>query len=746
MKKILFLGILLTLASCSTTSVMQKGEGYSLRGEWLKALLEYRKAYEINPSDIALRSRLLQTELRAADFYYQEGLKLIKLNNLDGAIIKFQQGLIAKSTHVKLSQAMNNLLARKKADNFYQDALLIKKAGKVKEAQHLFEKVLLSDPGHKLARQEMNKISALEAKSEESRLVLKSKTPITLSFSKTELKTAFKFVAKSFGINVIFDEAVKNTPLTLFARNVTFKQALNLILTTTKTFYRQVGKNTIIIAPDTSDKHGQYEDHMIRVFHLQTVKAKEMANIIKGVISVKKLVINDDLNSILIRDTSPVLALVEKLITINDRTPAEMILDVDILEVNRTKAEQLGFDYGTEVSETFPQYPVSGSLMGAINQGTVTIPAITFRFFKQEVDAKTLANPKIRVMNNKEAKIHIGDRVPLRAATITDSLGQSRTSFEYKDVGIRLTVHPTIHVDNSATVQLSLEVSTLGQNLGTPEEPAFSIGTRNASTFMLLRDGETAILGGLIRDEERNSVISVPGLGDIPIIGSLFRSKDNSSTRTDVLLTITPRIIRGWDLSRPDERNIFSGSEKSFLNNPLFEYLKVNAKGKSLPSINIGGQLDKRSKSKSKANSNDDALDLSDKDGLNNLILGFDKTQYSTNQDSVFTIDLTANHLEGVKNLPIDILFNPQLTQFDDVESNLKSVTSFVVNKDDIEKGLLHIQFTGIEEEGSANLARLRFKAVNSGISYLIYKDKQYTDKNDKHQIPRIKTSRVIIK
>lgn len=743
MKKLILIYIAVLLSSCSSMGVVDDIERLTLKGEWLKAVIEYRKVYAENPDDIELRSRLIQTEFRAADYYYQEGLKMIELGNLDGAIVKFQQGLVSKSTHTKLSQAMTNVLARKEANTLYNEALQNQKAGKNRQAIVLFKKIIAIYPGHKGAQRALTKINARKNAKKQKGLALTSKAPISLNFRKSELKTAIEFIAKSFGINVIFDEAVKNVPVTLFAKNVTFKQALNLILTTSKTFYRQVGRNTIIVAPDTKEKHGQYEDHIIRVFQLKSIKAKDMSSIIKGVITVKKLIVNSELNSILIRDTEQVLSLVERLIDINDRTPAEMILDVDILEVNHTKAEKLGLDFGSEFSATFPQHSLTGILSDTLKAGTVTLPAITFRYFKQDVDAKTLANPKIRVMHNKVAKIHIGDRVPLRSATITDSLGQTRTSFEYKDIGIRLTVEPNIHLDNSVTVKMALEVSSLGQNLGTPQEPAFSIGTRNADTVMLLRDGETAILGGLIRDEERNTRIKIPGLGDIPAVGALFSNYDKSDSRTDVLLTITPRIVRAWELPTEEERKIFSGSEKSFTDNPLFGYLNKDDTGNKQPLISVNNET-------SLSSLGLNASSLSNKNNItlnsNNLVLGFSQTQYTVNENNTFSIILTAKKLSTIKDLPLEILFNPQVMQFNDIATKLEAVETFSIDENDVDKGVIRIDMKGLSAEDASELVSLNFTAKKSGISYLIYRNKQYTDKNEKLKAPRLNASRVIVR
>ncbi|MGH8720989.1 MAG: secretin N-terminal domain-containing protein, partial [Burkholderiales bacterium] len=483
--KLLAAAALALLAAACASSVSQRAEEYGAQDEWMKAVIEYRRALGERPHDVEFRSRLRQTELKAADFYYQRGMRLLEQGNLDGAIGEFQQGLASLPGHAKLQQAMSSALARKEAGTLYQQGATLRDAGRQDEARRQFERALDTWPEHQEAKAALAELHREQEHKLSEGLALTSKAPITLSFRQTDLKQAFEFLARAFGINVIFDESIKSVPVALFARDVSFEQGLNLLLATSKTFYKRIGTNTILVAPDTKEKRGQYEDHLVRTFHMNTVRAKEMADILRGLVAIKKIIINEQLNTLTVRDTEEVIKLSERIIENNDRKPAEIILDVEILEVNRSKAEQLGLDFGTYAfTASVPPsntVPLSGSIRDAIRANAVlTIPPVTFRFFKQDVDAKTLANPKIRVLSGRLAKIHIGDRVPLRAATIVDATGQTRTTFDYKDIGIRLSVEPIVYLDNSSMVKLALEVSSLGENLGTADDPAFRIGTRNA--------------------------------------------------------------------------------------------------------------------------------------------------------------------------------------------------------------------------------------------------------------------------
>jgi general secretion pathway protein D len=764
------LSCMLLLAACANP--VKQADEYVAQEEWMKAVAEYRRASAAEPNNVEYRSRLKQTELKAADYYYQRGLRMVEQGNLDGAIVQFQQGMAAMPEHSKLLYAMSDALARKEAVALYQEGMVFRSAGKMEDAQRQFEKALDVYPEYKDAKRELTALRKQEQDKLSEGLALTSKAPVTLNFRQTDLKQAFEFIAKSFGVNVIFDETVKSVPVTLFAKDVTFEQGLNLLLTTTKTFYKRIGTNTVLIAPDSKEKRGQYEDHLVRTFQLNTIRAKDMADILKGLVTIKKITVNENLNTIAIRDTDDIIKVIERIIETNDRKPAEILLDVEILEVNRNKTEKLGLDLGTySFTAAIPSpgtVPLGNSIRKAIEStATLSIPSATFRFFKQDVDAKTLANPKVRVVNNKSAKIHIGDRVPLRAATIVDATGQTRTTFDYKDIGIRLSVEPVIHLDNSATVKLGLEVSSLGENLGTTSEPAFRIGTRNAETFMLLRDGETAILGGLIRDEERNTRVKVPGFGDIPLIGALFTSYDDSTNRTDVLLTITPRVVRGWDMPTRVAREFYSGTENTYSDKPLFANLETAAGAEirtatstpaaALPPSPAAPAIPAPMPPTAAAAPpvpgspppmNVVAVHTPVAPPAAPAILMFSEPVYefATGQD--FEIKLVGSNLTGASSVPIEILYNPQLLSYVGGTKGEIAAESFNVSAD-AAKGVINVSMTlpsNVSTSGNAILANVKLRGTKAGVSYLVYRTPSIKTAAGETLGAQVRASRIVLK
>jgi len=724
---------------------MHPAESYALQNEWLNAVIEYRKAYNEHPNNVEYKSRLMQTELKAADYYYKYGMMFAGEGKLDEAIGQFQKGLTAMPEHSKLLHALSSVMARKEADHLFIEGLRLQEAGKNDDAKRAFRQALNAFPEHTKSIEALARLHALQTRAaKQDRWAIDSNATITLNFRGTDLRTAFEFIAKSFNVNVIFDESIKGVPVTMFAKDVTFRQSLSLLTATTKTFYKRIGPNTIIVAPDKKDKRGQYEDHITRIFYLRSIKAKAMADILKGVMNIRKITVNEYLNSLVLRDTADVLSLAEKVIRNNDRKPAEVILEVEILEVNRSKADKLGLDLGTyEVTVGIPSatpVPLAGSIPTSIGTAAnLTLPSATLRFFKQEIDAKTLANPRIRVISGEEAKIHIGDRVPLQASRIIDATGQVRTTFDYRDIGIRLKVTPTINLDNTINVRLSLEVSSLGENIGTANEPAFVIGTRNADSIMVLRDGETAILGGLIRDEDRNTKVKIPLLGDIPILGSLFTTYDTSGSRRDVLLTISPKIIRGLDLPPNEGRQFYSGTANRYLDRAVFAY-KSGMNASDVPVVRTRPLS--MLKSRSYTTTMSDAGGYigvgteNDKSAISSPVLSFSQPVYNTMKDNEVKVSLVANNLDTKDGLSFDVLYNGDLLEF--VRGDGSNVDA-----SESGKGVIHVAVDAEPGRRKGVLAELALRPIQPGISYLVYKLAVPAGKEGKIQV---KSSQVVIK
>ena len=529
------------------------------------ALAFYRQALEADPGDNSLRTGYLSALERAEAFYIARARDLTRLGDIASAEAALGQGIAAAPESNLLRLELAALAELKEARLLLRDASVAADLGRRRDARRLVDESLARDPTLEEAIDLREKIIGPGEDAALRPIRLQSGAPVDINFQEASFKEAALALGRAYGVNMIFDESVEDLEVSLFAENVSFQQAFALLLRANAAFYRRVGPNSVIIASDDPATRAEYEDYIVRTFYVRSARAQQLADEIALILGLQTIAFDEEENTITIRDTADRVRLADRFIASKDRKQAEVVLEVEVLEVNRTKTEQLGIDFGNQISVTPAALTVNqlaplSQLGDTLGQSAVNLPAIALRYFKQQVDARTLASPRIRTLNNKEARFHIGEQVPLRTSEVIDITGQTRATFLYRDVGIRLIVTPKVRLNSSVAVDLALEVSSLGRNLGTPESPAFVIGTRNVETQMLLDDGETAIIGGLIRDDERDSVGEVPGLGDIPAIGRLFRNRDGEGFRTDIILTITPRVLRPRDLPSVDEAEFYSGT------------------------------------------------------------------------------------------------------------------------------------------------------------------------------------------
>ncbi|MDA8098244.1 MAG: cohesin domain-containing protein [Nitrospiraceae bacterium] len=585
-------------AGCAGSRAFQRGEQYAKRGDWDLAVKEYRDALKSSPQDIEYRSALLRAEETAANEHYKRAKSFLKERKLDQAIVELQQAIYLNPTNAAIQSALKSVLNMKQAEEHYRAALTFMELNRLADATTELGRAVDLDPENLKYQDALDKLNKKRSEVEpEDALTLASDKPITLNFKNTNIKEVFELLSKLSGINILFDEEVKAQPVTIFVKDVSFQYALNLLLSTNKLFMKKISADTIIIIPKTKAKMDQYQDLVMKTFYLNNAKSKDIVNLLRSMLDTKKVYVNEVLNSITVRDTPEKMKLVEKVISANDLKEAEVILDVEILEISRTKSLQYGWSFqpGLQVGA---QLGTSTTAVGTTAQGTtvagtatssavftlkdlqnmnssnvmLSLPTVLLRLIKQDSDAQTLANPRVRVLNNKQAKFHIGDKIPVQTSTVQSTATVAVTStFEYKDVGIKLNIEPTIHLNNTVTLKMSLEISSLGDAIDFGNgQKQYKFGTRNTDTTINLRDGETVIIGGLIKDEERRAENKIPLLGDIPILGKLFSSSDDGTVKTDILMSITPNIVRGLEVPDKDSQSFWSGTEEAFDVKPLF--------------------------------------------------------------------------------------------------------------------------------------------------------------------------------
>jgi len=585
--------LIASLGGCAGSQAFQRGERFSQRGDWDRAVKEYRDALRSSPQDIQYRSALLRAEETAANQHYKRARDFTKERKLDLAIVELQQAVFLNPTNAAIQGALKTVLNMKQAEEHYRASLTFVELNRLSDAINELNRAVELDPENPKYQDSVDKLQKRKSEIEpEDALTLASDKPITLNFKNTNIKEVFELMSKLSGINILFDEEVRAQPVTIFVKDVSFQYALNLLLSTNKLFMKKISADTIIIIPKTKPKMDQYQDLIMKTFYLNNARAKDAVNLLRSMLDTRKVYVNEVLNSITVRETPEKVKLVEKIIAANDLKEAEVILDVEILEIARTNTLSYGWNLqpglvvgasfqGTAVTADNPSISNVGVTQGlTLNQLRnisgdniiLTLPSLLLTLIKQDSDAQTLANPRVRVLNNKQAKFHIGDRIPIQTSTVQSTTTIAVTStFEYKDVGIKLAIEPIVHLNNTVSLKMNLEISSLGDAIDFGNgQKQYKFGTRNTDTSINLRDGETVIIGGLIKDEERKSSNKIPFLGDLPIIGKLFSRNDDGTVKTDILMSITPNIVRTMELPDKDLQAFWSGTEEAYDVKPLF--------------------------------------------------------------------------------------------------------------------------------------------------------------------------------
>lgn len=375
--------------------------------------------------------------------------------------------------------------------------------------------------------------------------------PINVDFKEATLNQVCQVLFRTAGLNFVFDKEVRtDQTISIALRRTPVRDVLALILRSQQLEQHYINADTVMIYPNTPGKAREYQPLSVRSFYLTNIEAKAAAATLRTILKARDLVADEKQNVVVMRDTPEAIRMAEKLLAVHDKPEPEVMLEVEVLEVKRSRLQELGLLWPSSLMLS----PLASTSGGALSlKDLIASPkssmAASFPTFgvnarAESGDTNLLANPRIRTRNREIAKIMIGDRVP-NITTTSTATGFVAESVQYIDVGLKLDVQPTIYLDNEVAIRISLEVSNIVSQTQTKSGTlAYQIGTRNASTVLRLKDGENQVLAGLISDEERSSGARIPGLGDLPMLGRLFGSKRDEGQKTELVLSITPRLVR----------------------------------------------------------------------------------------------------------------------------------------------------------------------------------------------------------
>jgi general secretion pathway protein D len=541
----LALGVCLAavLASgCAASTALRAGERAEQAKDYDRAIAEYTNALRVNPHDYDTRLALDRAKMRASQEHALQARRLAAAERFEEALVEYQLASELNPTDVQIDAGLRE--ARRK--------LRAKEAGSRGGRTDL---ELLIDRSRATAP------PGLE-------LPPGAKLPESLTFSAASSRAIFRAIAQFAGLNIVFDPAFREETINADLRNMSLEDALASVTGATRTFYRVTAQRTVTIIPDTPAKRREYEDSIVQTLYLSNADLKEVIDLLRIVVDVRQVTGVTALNAVALQDTPEHIAAAARLIAAIDKARPEVVIDVELLEVDRTKLREYGLQIASPGSEG-----VSGA--ADVNREGLTlqdlsnltradvfvtgVPGIYYRLLKNDTNTRILANPQLRTSEGIAAQAKFGEEVPVPVTTFAPIAAgginqQPITSFNYRNIGVNIDITPRTHHDDEVSLTLRIELTSVsGAGSGvTAGLPTFA--SRQITSTIRLKDGQTNMLAGLIRDEERTVLAGVPGLSDIPLIGRLFARNRKEATQTDIILTLTPHIVRTLQVTEADLR------------------------------------------------------------------------------------------------------------------------------------------------------------------------------------------------
>lgn len=599
-KGLVGLVMLTLLTSCVTDPAHKEALKLAKDGPVEDGIAKLKDSSSKQPENQAYRVDYLRERERVINQLLLDAVRALNKGDLDDADGIYQRVLTIEPENAQAKLGIKEVERSRHHAEAIVGARDAMDQADYKAAQNALKPVLIENPLDTEAQNLSQQIDAARYTgatfSQVPELGAAYKKPVSLQFKDANLKMIFEAISKTSGLNILFDKDIKNDlKATVFVKQATVEDTINLILMQNQLEKKVLNESTLYIYPSTPAKLKEHQDLVIRTFQLTNADAKQMQVLLKTLLKAKDLFVNEKTNSIVMRDTPDVVALAAKLIAAQDVNEPEVMLEMEVLEVTHNLATELGLAYPDQVSVQLGSSIKTLQDWKGINATKFDVTpglGVTLNLKKTDGAVNTLANPRIRVKQREKAKIHIGERFPIITNTVTPSTGTPVVtgSIQYIDLGLKLEVEPEIHIDGEVGIKTTLEVSSLGAQVtsgsGDSKTTAYRVNTRVANTVLRLKDGETQVLAGLINDEDRKDATKVPGLGDIPLLGRLFSSHKQDKNKTELILAITPHIIRNIHQPDADLAAYWSGTDGTVRSRPItvekMETMKMESKGASI--------------------------------------------------------------------------------------------------------------------------------------------------------------------
>ncbi|MFZ5512591.1 MAG: secretin N-terminal domain-containing protein [Pseudomonadota bacterium] len=565
------------LAGCAGQRLHREGLELVAEGKTEEGLAKLEQAVRMEPTNARFRADLRARREEQIAGWLALAASSRAAGHPDVAEATYRRILGLDPGNARAQEGLNALLRDKRHAAALQEARDALKLGDTQRALFLLRTIQAENPAHAEALELLRRQREQQHKKLFAQPVLKpgNDQPVTLRFTDASVKMIFEALGRAYGVNFILDKDVQPTLRTsIQVAQVTLEDAVDLLLQTNRLEKKVLSPSTMLIFPNTPEKLKEYQELVVKAFYLANSDAKQAQSMLKGLLKIKDSYIDERLNLLVVRDTPEAMHLVERLVAMQDLFEPEVMLEVEVLEVQRTRLTELGIHWPDQlVLSPLPSSGTTTTLADLRNlpssRVAASITPLTINLRGEVGDANILANPRIRVRNREKARILIGNKVPVVTTTAT-STGFVSESVQYLDVGLKLEVEPNVYLQDDVAIKIGLEVSSIVREIRTATGSlTYQIGTRNASTVLRLRDGETQILAGLISDEDRMAASRVPGLGDLPVVGRLFSSQKDDSQKTEIVLSITPRLVRNINRLDGPDVEFWSGTESLLRTRPL---------------------------------------------------------------------------------------------------------------------------------------------------------------------------------
>jgi len=569
---------LLLLGGCASDRLHRDGLKAFEAGEYETAVARLQEAVKSSPDNATYRLDLKGKTEAAVLALIGAADRARGAGQLQAAESAFRRVLALEPGNARAQRGLESLVRDRRHGESLAQATREVEQGRLDEAEARLRLILAEDPGSTQAAALRMRIDNQRGPRNVSpRLRTRDNRPVTLQFRDASTKMVFEVLARQTGINFIFDRDVRNDgKTTIFVQQVPIEQAIDLVLGQNQLGRQVLSENMVLIYPNTAAKQKEYQDQVVRTFYMTNTDPKKTAEMLKTLLNAKTLFVDERASAVIMRDTPETLRMAERLIASVDVPEPEVMLEVEVLELTRSRLEQLGIRYPEGIS--IKPTPLAGDplvLRDLKDQDSTTLQisdvAIGLDIKKSVGTTNILASPRIRTRNREKAKILIGQRVPVITTSTVLTTGGNGTSsnVQYVDVGLTLDVEPTVHMDSDVAIKVNLEVSSITSTVRVGDSLAYQIGTRNATTTLRLKDGETQVLAGLISDQDRRGSDRIPGLGDMPLLGRMFSTNKVDAEKSEIVLSITPRIIRSQARPASENTEFWYGTENALRGAPL---------------------------------------------------------------------------------------------------------------------------------------------------------------------------------